>query len=111
MGRAKSFNDNDYKDYKEISLNRGRKGMNCGKTCGKVGGKATIKSDVAEAKADYLIDKFHAPQCRLFFLKCIYHLPEYKLEMAVEAAFSPSVKSHIRYFTVCAKKALEAEGY
>lgn len=110
MGRAKSFNDKDYKDFKR-SLNRGREGANCGKTCGKLGGKATIKTEIAEAKANYLVEKFHAPQCRLFFLKCIYHLPEYKLEMAIEAAMKPEIKSHIRYFTVCAKNLLTAEGY
>lgn len=106
MGRAKSFNDKDYKDFKR-SLNRGRVGANCGKPCGKV----SIKTEVADAKAAYLVEKFKAPQCRLFFLKCIYHLPEYKLEMAVEAAMRPEVKSHIRYFTVAAKNLLTAEGY
>lgn len=106
MGRAMSFNDKDYKDFTK-SLNRGGSKTNCGKPCGKV----SIKSEVAEAKANYLVEKFHAPQCRLFFLKCIYHLPEYKLEMAIEASMKPEIKSHIRYFTVAAKNLLTAEGY
>lgn len=106
MGRAMSFNDKDYKDFTK-SLNRGGSKTDCGKPCGKV----SIKSEVAEAKANYLVEKFNAPQCRLFFLKCIYHLPEYKLEMAIEASMKPEIKSHIRYFTVAAKNLLTAEGY
>lgn len=107
MGRAKlTYNDNDYKDFNR-SLFRGERFQGCGKTCGKV----SIKSEVAEAKANCLIEQFNAPQCRLFFLKCIYHLPEWRLEEAVESAMRPEVKSHIRYFTVVAKKALTEEGY
>ena len=106
MGRAMSINDKDYKDFTK-SLNRGGSKTDCGKPCGKV----SIKSEVAEAKANYLVEKFNAPQCRLFFLKCIYHLPEYKLEMAIEASMKPEIKSHIRYFTVAAKNLLTAEGY
>ena len=74
-------------------------------------GKAKLSTKVADRKADLLIQKFNAPQCRLFFLKCVYHLPEYKIQQAIESAFRPNVKSHIRYFVVCAKKELELAGY
>lgn len=107
MGRAKvTINGNDYKDFNR-SMIRGEQSETCGKTCGKV----SIKSEVAEAKANFLVEQFNAPQCRLFFLKCIYHLPEYKLQQAIESAMKPEIKSHIRYFTVVAKKALVEEGY
>lgn len=77
------------------------------KTCGKV----RISTEVADNRAERLVQKFNAPQCRLFFLKCIYHLPEYEIEQAVETAMRPGVKSHIRYFTVVAKQKLAQAGF
>lgn len=103
MGKASSSMILNETSYKEVSLNLNDKS----KTCGKLG----ISTEVADRRADLLIKKFDAPQCRLFFLKCIYHLPEYKIQQAIEAAFRPCVKSHIRYFVVCAKKELELAGY
>lgn len=104
MGKARQLNDkiNDV-SYKETSMiiNDTRR------TCGKV----AISTEVANRKAELLIQKFNAPQCRLFFLKCIYHLPEYKIQQAIESAFRPNVKSHIRYFVVCAKKELSMAGF
>jgi len=104
MGKARQLNDkiNDV-SYKETSMifNDNRR------TCGKV----AISTEVANRKAELLIQKFNAPQCRLFFLKCIYHLPEYKIQQAIESAFRPNVKSHIRYFVVCAKKELSMAGF
>lgn len=83
------------------------KAQSCGKTCGKV----FMPPAVAEYRAQVLIDKFNAPQCRLFFLKCIYHLPEATIEAITEMAMRSSVKSHIRYFTVVAKRELARIGY
>ena len=77
------------------------------KTCGKV----RISTAVADSRAERLVQKFNAPQCRLFFLKCIYHLPEYEIEQAVETAMRPGINSHIRYFTVVAKQKLAQAGY
>lgn len=102
MGKASNsmiLNDVSYKETSMIFNDRK-------KTCGKV----KITTDVADRKADLLIQKFNAPQCRLFFLKCIYHLPEYKIQQAIESSFKPNVKSHIRYFVVCAKKELANAG-
>ena len=104
MGKARQLNDNiNDVSYKETSMiiNDNRR------TCGKV----AISTEVANRKAELLIQKFNAPQCRLFFLKCIYHLPEYKIQQAIESAFRPNVKSHIRYFVVCAKKELSIAGF
>lgn len=111
MGTARSFNDkiND-SFYLKDSLkdnDLGRKRNTCGKVCGKV----SITTEVADRKAQLLIDKFHAPQCRLFFLKCIYHLPEAKIEQAIEASMRPDIRSHIRYFVTVAKKELELQGF
>ena len=74
-------------------------------------GKVALSTEAANHRADLLIKKFNAPQCRLFFLKCIYHLPEYKIQQAIESSFRPNVKSHIRYFVVCAKKELALMGF
>lgn len=106
MGRAKTMKFNDYKDFKR-SLNRGGSSKACGKTCGKTG----ISTEVADAKADLLVNMFHAPQCRLFFLKCVYHLPEATIQRAIESSMRPEIQSHIRYFTVVAKRELELVGY
>lgn len=83
----------------------------CGKPCGKLSIKRRITPGEAESRAQVLVDKFKAPQCRLFFLKCIYHLPEYKIANLVETSLRPNIKSHIRYFTVAAKHELELLGY
>lgn len=102
MGKASNsmiLNDVSYKETSMIFNDRK-------KACGKV----KISTEVADRKADLLIQKFNAPQCRLFFLKCIYHLPEYKIQQAIESSFRPNVKSHIRYFVVCAKKELANAG-
>ena len=105
MGRARKLNDNiNEVSYKETSMIRIN---DRSKACGKV----ALTTEAADRKADLLIQKFNAPQCRLFFLKCIYHLPEYKIQRAIESAFRPNVKSHIRYFVVCAKKELELAGF
>lgn len=103
MGKASSSMILNETSYKEVSLNLNDKGRNCG--------KLGISTEVADRRADLLIQKFNAPQCRLFFLKCIYHLPEYKIQQAIEAAMRPNVKSHIRYFVACAKKELTLAGH
>lgn len=102
MGKASNsmiLNDVSYKETSMIFNDRDR-------ACGKV----RISTEMADRKANLLIQKFNAPQCRLFFLKCIYHLPEYKIQQAIESSFKPNVKSNIRYFVVCAKKELAAAG-
>lgn len=103
MGKASNSMIFNGVSYKETSM----KFNDRDKACGKV----KIATEVADRRADILINKFNAPQCRLFFLKCIYHLPEYKIQQAIESSFRPNVKNHIRYFVVCAKKELELAGY
>lgn len=103
MGKARSSMIINEVSYKETSMKINDKKKACG--------KLPISTETADRKADNLVRKFNAPQCRLFFLKCIYHLPEYKIEQAVESAMRPSIKSHIRYFVVCAKKELELAGF
>lgn len=103
MGKAR-INDKSMKfSYKKTSMifNDNRKG------CGKV----QMTTEVADRRAELLVEKFHAPQCRLFFLKCIYHLPEHDIQQAIESAMRPGIKSHIRYFVVVAKQKLQEAGY
>ena len=103
MGKATDsmiFNDTFCKKDSMIFNERKR-------TCGKLG----ISTEVADRRADRLVQKFGAPQCRLFFLKCIYHLSEAQIEQAIEAAMRPQIKSKIRYFAVVAKQKLEEAGF
>lgn len=82
----------------------------CGKTCAKPCGKVHYKTAVAELKAQKLIELFEAPNCRLFFLKCVQNLTEDTVESIVESATRPYVKSPIKYFNYVAKRELEKKG-
>ena len=74
--------------------------------------KRKLCSDVeAENGADRYIRIFDAPECRLFFLKVMYHLPYDERERIREAAQNGKVRSPKNYFTYSAKKALEKYGY
>ena len=112
---GKSANTNDFNvnviTSKEVSLNNNDLAASYYRSCGKPCGKVRISTEVADARAQLLIDKFHAPQCRLFFLKCIYHLSEDTIQKSVELAMRPNIKSHIRYFVAVAKSELEAQGF
>lgn len=67
--------------------------------------KYRISAELAEFRAQKLIDKYNAPQSRNFFLKCIYHLTESDIENAVELSTQPWVKSPIKYFVhICSNK-------
>lgn len=108
MGRARAINENETpKGVTLETMSALKKASGCGKTCGKV----YLPSSVADYRAQVLVDKFNAPQCRLFFLKCIYHLPEATIEGIAEMSMRKSVKSHIRYFVVVAKRELSRIGY
>lgn len=108
MGKAKSIIDKETSYRSNIgTMSKAKSAQNCGKPCGKL----YVPTAVADYRAQVLIDKFNAPQCRLFFLKCIYHLPEATIESVAELAMRSSVKSHIRYFTVVAKRELARAGY
>lgn len=104
MGKARKLNDNiNEVSYKETSMIINDNDRTCG--------KVRITTEVADREADILIQKFGAPQCRLFFLKCVYHLPEYKIQQAIESSFRPGVRSHIKYFVTVAKKELTLAGF
>ena len=98
-----SFNSS----YLNKSLNDNVPNKACGKPCGKL----AYKTEVAEKKADVLIEMFKAPSCRLFFLKCVYHLPEKTIEDIISNAMRPHVKSPIKYFNYSAKQELKKIGY
>lgn len=124
MGSKDTSNDNVYLSSKDYSssindgtshFNRGRAVENSIKDCGKPAkncGKdvKNLSSQLAEAKANVLIDIFDAPYCREFFLKCIYHLSEYDIAKAVDCANRPYVNSPIKYFNKTCKQMLIQKG-
>lgn len=101
-----TFNDSMKFSFKK-TFNDSMIEVACGKPCGKV----LTRPEVAEFKADNLVVKFKAPQCRQFFLKCVYHLSEAEIQNAIELSTRPGIKVPIRYFTVVAKQMLVKRGY
>ena len=84
------------KKFTSISLNNDTNDSNS---------KYRISAELAEFRAQKLIDKYNAPQSRNFFLKCIYHLTESDIENAVELSTQPWVKSPKKYFVrICSNK-------
>lgn len=69
-----------------------------------------ITSDEAESKARFLVERLNAPNCRNFFLKCIYHLSESEIQSALECSTRPYVKSPIKYFNRICKTKLTQRG-
>ena len=69
-----------------------------------------ISSDEAESKARFLVERLNAPNCRNFFLKCIYHLSESEIQSALECSTRPYVKSPIKYFNRICKTKLTQRG-
>lgn len=69
-----------------------------------------VSTQEAEAKARFLVDRLNAPECRNFFLKCVYHLSESEIQSALEAATRPYVKCKAKYFNRCCKNKLIERG-
>lgn len=69
-----------------------------------------ISSDEAETKARFLIERLKAPNCRNFFLKCIYHLSESEIQDALESATRPHVRCQAKYFNRVCKIKLAKRG-
>ena len=69
-----------------------------------------ISSEEAETKAMFLVERLKAPNCRNFFLKCIYHLSEADIQNALEAATRPYVKCPAKYFNRVCKIKLSERG-
>lgn len=69
-----------------------------------------VTSEEAEAKARFLVQTLNAPECRNFFLKCIYHLSEAEIQNALEAATKPYIKCKAKYFNKCCKNKLIERG-
>ena len=84
----------------------------CGKSrqkSGKLSGKSgkpykKISPKMAEDRAEALISYFNAPNCREFFLKCIYHLTDEDIYKAIENASKPYVNSPVKYFNKTCKQ-------
>ena len=69
-----------------------------------------ISAGEAETKAAFLVQRLNAPQCRKFFLKCIYHLSEADIQNALEASTRPGVICSARYFNRICKIKLTQRG-
>ena len=84
-----------------------------GEKSGKVGGKSGkgLTAWQAESQASALIAIFEAPQCRNFFLKCVYHLTDKEIQEAINYATRPNIVSPVRYFNKVCKSKLEQRGY
>lgn len=70
-----------------------------------------ISSQEAEAKARFLIERLKAPDCRNFFLKCVYHLSESDIQNALESSTRPYVKCPAKYFNRICKIKLTERGF
>jgi len=75
-----------------------------------IGGKLCSDAE-AESGAERYIRLLNAPECRLFFLKVMYHLPYDTREQILEAATKPWVKIPKKYFTYSAKRELARFGF
>ena len=127
LSRTRIINDKDFLTIKssssnsmiESASNRGKyvenSALSCGKNdkkCGKLSEKCgKLTSKQAEARANALIAIFNAPQCREFFLKCIYHLTSDEIKQVVDYANRPQVISPVRYFNKVCKTKLAERGY
>ena len=69
-----------------------------------------ISSEEAEAKARFLVERLKAPNCRKFFLKCVYHLSESEIQNALESATRPYVRCQAEYFNRICKIKLTERG-
>lgn len=90
------------------AANRGRAVENYGLSCGKNDEKSgkpvkKLSPSMAEERADALISYFNAPNCREFFLKCIYHLPDEDIYKAIQGSSKPYVKCPVKYFNKTCK--------
>lgn len=112
--KSSSSNNNDRKAF-----NRGRAVENPLTPCGKVSeksGKTSVKSGKgltpyqAEAQASALIAIFNAPQCRNFFLKCVYHLKDSEIQEVINYSTRPNILSPVRYFNKVCKAKLDDLG-
>lgn len=108
--KSSSSNNND-----KFAANRGRAVENSSLPCGKhtlKSGKTVNKlnSYQAEQKANALISYFNAPNCREFFLKCVYHLTEDEIYKAIENATRPYVNSPVKYFNKTCKQIMLKRG-
>ena len=109
MGSTQSLKEliNEFNDVKQsLTINDSMRDSTVWKNCG----KHRISTDEAEAKASFLVQRLDAPQCRKFFLKCIYHLSEAEIQSALECATRPYVKCKAKYFNRCCKNLLIKQG-
>lgn len=108
--KSSSSNNND-----RDTANRGKAVENYTKGCGKLAKKSgkpvkKISSYTAEKRADALIDYFNAPNCREFFLKCIYHLTDAEISQAMLSATRPYVNCPVKYFNKTCKQMMIKRG-
>ena len=72
--------------------------------------KSLISAKQADVQVHYLINKFKAPQCRKFFYKVVYHIPEHRIIDAVADATRSKIISPTKYFVKTMKNELDELG-
>ena len=95
--------------------NRGRyvenSSLDCGKSSKKCGNHVKkLSPEIAEERANALISYFNAPNCRQFFLKCIYHLSDDDIYMALKLSNRPNINSPVKYFNKTCKQMMIKNG-
>lgn len=69
-----------------------------------------MSKTAVEYGADRLVEKLRAPECRAFFCKVMYYVPEYRREILLERALAGGVKSPARYFVSAARREMDELG-
>lgn len=114
----KSSRSSNNDNVKRSRRNRGSYVENYNQTCGKnsqksgklYGKSGKLTSYAAEDRANRLISVFNAPQCRNYFLKCIYHLSADFIERTVVYSTRPGIKCPVKYFNAVTKAELLKQG-
>lgn len=76
----------------------------------KISSPSRISRTAVEYGADRLVEKLQAPECRAFFCKVMYYVPEYRREMLLERALAKGVKSPAKYFVSSARREMTELG-
>lgn len=69
-----------------------------------------VSAKKADVQVHYLVNKFKAPQCKKFFYKVAYHIPEYKIIDAVESSTRTGIICPVKYFVKTMKNELDELG-
>lgn len=69
-----------------------------------------LSRTAVEYGADRLVEKLQAPECRAFFCKVMYYVPEYRREAILESALRDGVASPAKYFVSATRREMDQLG-